>query len=53
MDLKRIQWYVVDWSHLDQETDKLRALVNTAMNLRLHKMRETSWVTEKVLLFQE
>jgi hypothetical protein len=35
IDLKEIGWEGTDWSHLAQEGDQWRALVNTAMNLRV------------------
>jgi hypothetical protein len=36
MDLK-IVWDGRDWIDLARDRDQLRALVNTAMNLRVHK----------------
>jgi hypothetical protein len=33
MDLKEIEWEVVDWIHLAQDRDQYRAPVNTVMNL--------------------
>jgi hypothetical protein len=33
MDLREIGWEVVDWMHLAQDRDKLRAVVNPVMNL--------------------
>jgi hypothetical protein len=35
MDLRGIGWYGVDWIDLAQDRDQWRALVNTAMNLRV------------------
>jgi hypothetical protein len=35
MDLLEIGWGGVDWIGLAQDKDKWRALVNTAMNLRV------------------
>jgi hypothetical protein len=35
MDLSEIGWGGMDWIHLAQQRDQWRALVNTAMNLRL------------------
>jgi hypothetical protein len=34
-DLREIGWDVVDWIDLAQNRDQWRALVNTAMNLRV------------------
>jgi hypothetical protein len=33
MDLRQIGWVGVDWIELAQDRDKLRALVNSVMNL--------------------
>jgi hypothetical protein len=35
MDLRERGWKSVDWMHLAQGRDQLRAVVNTVMNLRL------------------
>jgi hypothetical protein len=35
MDLREIGWGSVDWIHLAQDRDRLRALVNTVINLRV------------------
>jgi hypothetical protein len=37
MDCKEICWKVVDWIHSGYERDKCAVVVNTEMNLRLHK----------------
>jgi hypothetical protein len=39
MDLREIGWMSVDWIQLAQDTDRWRALVNTAMNLRILEPR--------------
>jgi hypothetical protein len=38
MDLGKIGWGGVDWIGLAQDRDEWRALVNSVMNLRVHKM---------------
>jgi hypothetical protein len=35
MDLREVGGGGIDWIHLVQDTDRWRALVNTAMNLRV------------------
>jgi hypothetical protein len=35
MDLREIGWGGMDWIDLAQDTNQLRALVNTVMNLRV------------------
>jgi hypothetical protein len=35
MDLREIGWGVMDWIDLAQDQDRWRAVVNTAMNLRV------------------
>jgi ribosome biogenesis protein Nip4 len=42
MDLREIGFGDVEWIHLAQKKDRWWALVNTAMNLRFHKMRGIS-----------
>jgi hypothetical protein len=42
MDLREIGWDGTDWIDLVQDRDQWRALVNTVMNLRFHKMLESS-----------
>jgi hypothetical protein len=39
--LMGIGWEVVDWMHMVQDGNQWRVLVNTVMNLRVHKR----WVT--------
>jgi hypothetical protein len=34
MDLKEIGWEGVDWIYLAQDSDRLRALVNSIVNLQ-------------------
>jgi hypothetical protein len=38
MVLRKIRWGVVDWIDVPQERDQRRALANTVMNLRFHKI---------------
>jgi hypothetical protein len=35
MDLREIEWGVVDWIVMAQDRDNWRALVSTVMNLRV------------------
>jgi hypothetical protein len=42
MDLREIGWDGVEWIDLAQDRDQWRALVNTGMNLRFHKMLRIS-----------
>jgi hypothetical protein len=35
MDLREIRWEGVYWSHLAQDRDQWRAVVNTVMNFRV------------------
>jgi hypothetical protein len=42
MDLREIGFGDADWIHLAQDRDKWRALVDTVMSLRFHKMRGIS-----------
>jgi hypothetical protein len=42
MDLREIEWDGMDWIDLAQDRDQWRALVNTVMNLRAHKMLGSS-----------
>jgi hypothetical protein len=38
IDLGEIRWDGMDWIDVAQDRDQWRALVNTVMNLRFHKM---------------
>jgi hypothetical protein len=38
VDLREIGWVGMDWIDLTQGSDQWRALVNTVMNLRFHKI---------------
>jgi hypothetical protein len=38
MDLGEIEWGDMDWVDVAQDRDQCRALVNTIMNFRFHKM---------------
>jgi hypothetical protein len=42
MDLREIEWDVMDWIDMAQERYQWRALVNTVLNLRVHKMLGSS-----------
>jgi hypothetical protein len=42
MDVRKIVWDGVDWIDMAQDMDKLSALVNTVLNLRVPKMLGTS-----------
>jgi hypothetical protein len=42
MDLRDTGWDDMDWTDLVQDRDQWRALVNTAMNLRVHTMLSIS-----------
>jgi hypothetical protein len=35
MNLRKIEWKIVDWIHLALDRDQWRALVKTVMNLRV------------------
>jgi hypothetical protein len=35
MDLRGIGWEGVDWTHMGQDRDQWRAVVNTVLNLRV------------------
>jgi hypothetical protein len=51
MDLGEIEFGVVNWIHLAQDTDRWRDFVNTAMNLWFHKRWEISWLAEHTSSF--
>jgi hypothetical protein len=38
MNLKRIQWEEVDWVNVPHDTDDWRAVVNTVLNLGVHRV---------------
>jgi hypothetical protein len=42
MDLREKGWGGMDWIDVAHDRDQWRALVNTAMNLRIHKMLGSS-----------
>jgi len=43
----------MDWIDLDQDKNRWGALVNVAINLWVHKMREISLLTEDLLASDE
>jgi hypothetical protein len=53
MDLREIGWEVVDWIHLAQDRGYWWVLVNTVMNIWIHKSRITYWAVERPLASQE
>jgi hypothetical protein len=42
IDFRELGWDGIDWIDLSQNRGKWRAVVNTAMNLRFHKMLGSS-----------
>ena len=48
MSLKQIDLDSVDWIDLIQNRDRWRAVVNTVMNLQIHKMLDISWLDEEL-----
>jgi hypothetical protein len=52
MDIREIEWGGMDWINLVQDTDKLRALVNTLI-FGFHKMLGNSWVVAQLAAAQE
>jgi hypothetical protein len=53
MDLREIGWGGVDWNDLAQDRDQWRALVNTVMKLRVHKILGNSQVAVQLAASQE
>jgi hypothetical protein len=53
MDLKEIGWDGMDRIDLAQDGGQWKALVNTVMNLRVHKMLGSSWVPAQLAASQE
>jgi hypothetical protein len=49
MDLKEIGWETVDWIQMAQDRDRLRALMNTVMNLRVLAPRSYLVITILIL----
>jgi hypothetical protein len=47
MHVQEVGWGGGDWKELAQDRDRWRALVSTAKELRLHKMRGISWLAAK------
>jgi hypothetical protein len=47
--LWEIGWEGVDWIHLAQDRDRWRAVVNTVMNIWVHKKRGISWLSERTV----
>jgi hypothetical protein len=45
MNLQKIDWVGLDWTHLAQDRDRWRALVNTVMNLRVPKKKVDNFLT--------
>jgi len=48
VDVKTIEWGVVDWIQLAQDRNKWRAVVSTLMNSEIHKMLEISSLAEEL-----
>jgi hypothetical protein len=42
MDLRKLGWDGVDWIDVAEDMDQWRALVNTVLNFRVHKMLGSS-----------
>jgi len=53
MDLQEVVCGRMDWIELAQNKERWRELVNTAMNIRFHKMWEISRLAENWLASQE
>jgi hypothetical protein len=43
----------MDWVHLAQDRDKWQAVVNTVMNLWIHKMWGISWLAWELIASEE
>jgi hypothetical protein len=52
MDLGEIGWGIMDWIDLAQDRDQWWSLMNTAMNLRVHKIQKFS-VAERLTSSQD
>jgi hypothetical protein len=52
-DHQEICWEDVDWIDLAEDRDTWWAVVNTVMNLRVHKMRGIFWLSEELLVSKE
>jgi hypothetical protein len=48
LDITEIGWGCVDWIDLVQDKDQWRAVVDTIMNLRFHKMLGSSCVASQL-----
>jgi hypothetical protein len=46
MDLREIEWEDMGWMNLDEDRDQWQALLDTVINLRLHKRQGSSWLAE-------
>jgi hypothetical protein len=53
MDFREIEWDGMDWIDLAQDRDQWRALVNTVMYIRFHKMLRSSLVAAQLPASQE
>jgi len=53
VDLREVGCRGMDWIDLAEERDRWRALVYAVMNIRVHKMRGISSLTENRLASQE
>jgi hypothetical protein len=53
MDLREIGWGGMNWVDLTQDRDQWRALINTVMHFRFHKMLGSSRVAAQLAPSQE